>query len=134
MDFFKLVLDYSVLVVNLLSVEIGLVVGIGIRALFIDTEKIPVGRQLITFVLFSLALCYLAAYATFSEWPYPAIGYALLGVVAPPLTPAFYRGLVAVAPTVIKNCLPDWLLKFMIERSAPTSRIEANSEKETKNE
>ena len=113
MDFFKLVFDYRVLIVNILSVEIGLMAGIGIRAMFIDNPKESFGRQLMVFGLFSLVLSYLAAYATFSEWPYPAIGYALLGIVAPPLTPTFYRGLVAVAPTVIKNCLPDWLLKFL---------------------
>lgn len=132
MDLGKLILDNSVLIINIVSAELGLLVGMWLRGRFIDKASFK-GSDIMDFIFFSIVLLYLTIVATFSNWPIPAWGYAGGGVVLPPFTVPLYNGLVASAPTLLKALLPQGLLKWVLEHTKAPVKAPSNSSEETEN-
>lgn len=118
----KIILDNTVLIINIVSVEIGLLIGIWFRSSFIDKTP-PLKESIRNFVMFSIALTYLTCVSTFSNWPIVAIEFAALGVVSVPLSVPFYNILLNAAPNMIKRFIPDWVLKLILE---PNSKTKGN--------
>lgn len=122
-DIWELLTDNEILIFNILSVELGLLVGMWLRSRFI--EKDGFSRQNITdFLMFSLVLIYGTLVATFSNWPIPILGYAAGGIVLPPFTLPLYNMLVAAAPNLVKNLLPEKLIKWVLENTKPPTKTD----------
>lgn len=116
LDWNKLLSDNTPLIFNLISIELGLLVGMWLRARFIDKTNFR-GSDILDFVFFTIVLCYLTVVATFSNWPVPVLGYAAAGVLLPPFTVPLYNALVSAAPQLIKTVLPEGLLKWVLEHT-----------------
>jgi hypothetical protein len=114
-DIGKLILENSVLIINIISVEVGLLIGIWFRSSFID-NSLTFGENARNFAMFTIALIYGACVSTFSNWPIVAVEFAIIGVVSVPLSVPFYKLLLQAAPNLIKKLVPEWLLKLILEQ------------------
>jgi len=126
-DWYKIIIDNSTLVFNIVSVELGLLIGMWLRGRFIDKTKFS-GQSLMDFGMFSLVLCYVSMVATFSNWPVPIVGYFAAGVILPPFTVPLYNGLVAYAPNLLKALMPEGILKWVLEHTQPPDQPPGKSD------
>jgi len=126
-EYFKFILDNAPLLVNLASVELGLLVGMWLRGRFIDKTSLH-GQDVIDFGMFSIVLIYLTLVATFSDWPIPVLAYAGGGVILPPFTLPLYNALVASAPNLLKSILPEGIIKWVLEHTQPPAIGGKNNE------
>lgn len=126
-DWWRIISDNSTLLTNIGSVELGLLVGMWLRARFIDKTRLT-AQNIIDFFMFSVVLIYASMVATFSNWPVPIWGYFAGGVILPPFTVPLYNALVAAAPNLLKSLLPPGIIKWVLEHTRPPDLVAGKSD------
>jgi hypothetical protein len=117
-DWGKILIDNSIVLANIGSIELGLLVGMWLRGRFIDNVKLT-GQVALDFVMFTIVSIYVSLVSTFSNWPVPTWGYFCVGVILPPFTVPLYNGLVAAAPNLLKALMPEGIIKWVLEHTQP---------------